>query len=98
MTCACATWCGRAMLYTALRDTGSGFYTVLRQIVGQELGVPYNTVRLEPWTTDDTVFDTGAGGSRVTHVAGQATYRAVQDVCQQLRELAAGRYGWTAEE
>jgi xanthine dehydrogenase molybdenum-binding subunit len=71
---------------------------VLRQIIGQELGVPYNTVRLEPWTTDDTVFDTGVGGSRVTHVGGQATYGAVQAVCQQLRELAATRYGWTAEE
>ena len=60
-------------LYTALRDTGSGFYTVLRQIVGQELGVPYNEVRLSTWTTDDVDFDTGAGGSRVTHVGGQAT-------------------------
>ncbi|MBM3223411.1 MAG: xanthine dehydrogenase family protein, partial [Candidatus Tectomicrobia bacterium] len=42
---------GAVTLYTALRDTGSGFYTVLRQIVGQELGVPYNRIRLETWTT-----------------------------------------------
>ena len=89
---------GTVTLYTALRDTGSGFYTVLRQIIGQELGVPYNTVRMEAWTTDDTVFDTGVGGSRVTHVGGQATYGAVQAVCQKLRELAAARYGWNAEE
>ena len=71
---------------------------MLRQIIGQELGVPYNTVRMEAWTTDDTVFDTGVGGSRVTHVGGQATYGAVQAVCQKLRELAAARYGWNAEE
>jgi CO/xanthine dehydrogenase Mo-binding subunit len=89
---------GTVTLHTALRDTGSGFYTVLRQIIGQELGVSYNTVRLETWTTDDTVFDTGAGGSRVTHVGGQATYGAVQSVCHKLRELAAARYGWKAEE
>ena len=89
---------GTVTLYTALRDTGSGFYTVLRQIIGQELGVPYNTVRMEAWTTDDTVFDTGVGGSRVTHVGGQATYGAVHAVCQKLRELAAARYGWNAEE
>jgi xanthine dehydrogenase molybdenum-binding subunit len=89
---------GTVTLYTALRDTGSGFYTVLRQIIGQELGVPYNTIRMETWSTDDTVFDTGVGGSRVTHVGGQATYGAVQAVCQKLRELAAARYGWTAEE
>jgi CO/xanthine dehydrogenase Mo-binding subunit len=89
---------GTVTLYTALRDTGSGFYTVLRQILGQELGVPYNTVHMEAWTTDETVFDTGVGGSRVTHVGGQATYGAVQAVCQKLRELAAARYGWNAEE
>ena len=84
-------------LSTALRDTGSGFYTVLRQIIGQELGVPYNTIRMETWSTDETVFDTGVGGSRVTHVGGQATYGAVQAVCEKLRQLAAARYGWTAE-
>jgi CO/xanthine dehydrogenase Mo-binding subunit len=71
---------GTVTLYTALRDTGSGFYTVLRQIVGQELGVPYNQVRLVTWTTDDIPFDTGAGGSRVTHVGGQATYGATMAV------------------
>jgi CO/xanthine dehydrogenase Mo-binding subunit len=88
---------GSVTLHTALRDTGSGFYTVLRQIVGQELGVPYNTIRMETWSTDDTLFDTGAGGSRVTHVGGQATYGAVRAVCQQLRDLAAARYGWAPE-
>lgn len=89
---------GTVTLHTALRDTGSGFYTVLRQIVGQELGVPYNTIRLETWSTDDTAFDTGAGGSRVTHVGGQAAYKATQAVCTQLRTLAAARYGWAVEE
>jgi CO/xanthine dehydrogenase Mo-binding subunit len=88
---------GSVTLYTALRDTGSGFYTVLRQIVGQELGVPYNQVRLVTWTTDETLFDTGAGGSRVTHVGGQATYGATMAVRQRLAELAAQHYGWAPE-
>jgi CO/xanthine dehydrogenase Mo-binding subunit len=88
---------GTVTLYTALRDTGSGFYTVLRQIVGQELGVPYNQVQLVTWTTDDVPFDTGAGGSRVTHVGGQATYGATMAVRQRLVELAAQHYGWAPE-
>ena len=53
--------------YTSLRDTGSGFYTVLRQIVGQELGVPYTAVRLN-LEYRRHAFDTGVGGSRVTNV------------------------------
>jgi CO/xanthine dehydrogenase Mo-binding subunit len=89
---------GTVTLYTALRDTGSGFYTVLRQIVGQELGVPYNEVRLVPWTTDDIPFDTGVGGSRVTHVGGQATYGACQEVRKQLLARAAELYGWNPDE
>jgi CO/xanthine dehydrogenase Mo-binding subunit len=88
---------GTVTLYTALRDTGSGFYTVLRQIVGQELGVPYNQVRLVTWTTDDVPFDTGAGGSRVTHVGGQATYGATMAVRNKLAALAAQHYGWSPE-
>ncbi|MGH8058345.1 MAG: xanthine dehydrogenase family protein molybdopterin-binding subunit, partial [Candidatus Entotheonellia bacterium] len=83
-------------LYTALRDTGTGFYTVLRQIIGEELGVPYNAIPLVTWTTDDLAFDTGVGGSRVTHVGGQATYGATQAVRSKLVALAAQRYGWAA--
>jgi CO/xanthine dehydrogenase Mo-binding subunit len=85
-------------LYTALRDTGSGFYTLLRQIIGQELGVPYNTIRLHTWSTDDTAFDTGVGGSRVTNVGGNATYGAARAVRDKLAALAAETYGWPAGE
>lgn len=87
---------GSVTLYTALRDTGSGFYTVLRQIIGQELGVPYNGIRLETWSTDDTAFDTGVGGSRVTNVGGNATYGATQALRDKLVALAVEAYGWTA--
>ncbi len=89
---------GTVTLYTSLRDTGTGFYTVLRQIIGQELGVPYNEIRLVTWTTDDIAFDTGVGGSRVTHVGGQATYGATQEVCKQLRAHAAHLYGWAERD
>ena len=89
---------GTVTLYTALRDTGSGFYTVLRQIVGQELGVPYNAIRMQTWSTDDTRFDTGVGGSRVTNVGGNAAYGAAQAVRDKLVALAAEKYGWNASD
>lgn len=89
---------GSVTLHTALRDTGSGFYTVLRQIIGQELGVPYNTIRLETWTTDDTPFDTGVGGSRVTNVGGNATYGATKALRDKLVALAVEEYGWKASD
>jgi CO/xanthine dehydrogenase Mo-binding subunit len=88
---------GIVSLYTALPDTGSGFYTVLRQILGQELGVAYDEINLENWSTDDVAFETGVGGSRVTHVAGQAVFRAAQELKRQLVMMAADMFGWSED-
>ncbi|MBM3941782.1 MAG: xanthine dehydrogenase family protein molybdopterin-binding subunit [SAR202 cluster bacterium] len=85
---------GQVTLYTPLQDTGAGFYTMLRQVVSEELGVPYNEVSLVPWSTDDARFDSGVGGSRVTHVGGQAVYGAARAVRAKLAALAADLYGW----
>ena len=84
---------GSVTLFTALPDTGSGFYTVLRQILGQELGVPYDEIDLVTWSTDDIAFETGVGGSRVTHVGGQAVQAATQEVRRQLVIMAADLFG-----
>jgi CO/xanthine dehydrogenase Mo-binding subunit len=89
---------GTVTMYTALPDTGSGFYTVLRQILGQELGVAYDEIKLENWSTDDVEFETGVGGSRVTHVAGQAVFRAAQELKRQLVTVAADSFGWPEDE
>ena len=89
---------GIVTLYTALPDTGSGFYTVLRQILGQELGVAYDEIKLENWSTDDVAFETGVGGSRVTHVAGQAVFRAAQELKQKLAATAADLFGWPEDD
>ena len=89
---------GVVTLYTALPDTGSGFYTVLRQILGQELGVAYDEIELKNWSTDDVEFETGVGGSRVTHVAGQAVYRAAQELKQQMVTMAADLFGWPEDD
>jgi putative selenate reductase molybdopterin-binding subunit len=89
---------GAVTLYTSLRDTGSGFYTVLPQIIGQELGVPYNAITVQTWSTDDTDFDTGVGGSRVTNVGGNAVYGAAQAVQAKLVALAAEQHGWNPDE
>ncbi|MDA0264250.1 MAG: xanthine dehydrogenase family protein molybdopterin-binding subunit [Chloroflexi bacterium] len=89
---------GLVTLYTALPDTGSGFYTVLRQILGQELGVAYDEIKMVNWSTDDVDFETGVGGSRVTHVAGQAVYRTAQELRQKMVTMAADMFGWPEDE
>ena len=50
-------------------------------------------VRVQVGTTDAFAPDSGAGGSRVTHVAGQAPYQAALALQQQLCEVASAVLG-----
>jgi CO/xanthine dehydrogenase Mo-binding subunit len=80
---------GTVVLLTAAPDTGTGSHTVLRQIVAETLSMPIEQVRVQVVTTDVFEADSGAGGSRVTHVAGQATYQAAQELKALMREVTA---------
>jgi CO/xanthine dehydrogenase Mo-binding subunit len=80
---------GTVVLLTAAPDTGTGSHTVLRQIVAETLSMPIELVRVQVATTDVFEADSGAGGSRVTHVAGQATYQATEELKGLMREVAA---------
>ena len=84
---------GQLTLLTGAADTGTGFYTVLQQIVAEELHVPLAAVTVIQGDTDTATFEVGAGGSRLTHTAGQATLAAVGALKQALISLAAQRLG-----
>jgi CO/xanthine dehydrogenase Mo-binding subunit len=76
-------------LLTAVPDTGTGSHTILQQIVAEELQVPLETIAVQSGNTDTAAFDAGAGGSRVTHGAGQATLAAATELRAALIELCA---------
>jgi CO/xanthine dehydrogenase Mo-binding subunit len=76
-------------LLTAVPDTGTGSLTILQQIIAEALQVPLEAVRIESGDTDTAAFDAGAGGSRVTHAAGQATLAAATQLRTALIDLAA---------
>jgi CO/xanthine dehydrogenase Mo-binding subunit len=84
---------GTVTLLTAAPDTGTGSHTILRQIVAETLSMPIEQVRVQVATTDVFEADSGAGGSRVTHVAGQATYQAAEELKTLICEVAAQLLG-----
>src|SRR5215510_367664 len=84
---------GQLTLLTGAADTGTGSYTVLQQIVAEELHVPLAAVTVVQGDTDTATFEVGAGGSRLTHTAGQATLAAARALKQALISLAAQRLG-----
>ena len=76
-------------LMTGAADTGTGSYTVLQQVVAEALQVPLESVRVVQGSTDSAPWEVGAGGSRLTHMAGQATLAAVQRLKEGLTAFAA---------
>lgn len=89
---------GTVTLFISLRDTGSGFYTMLRQVVGEVLGVPYAEVDLRTWSTDALPDDGGVGGARVTNTAGNAAYEASHQVRETLLNSLAEHLGWESAD
>jgi CO/xanthine dehydrogenase Mo-binding subunit len=80
---------GAVTLVTGAADTGTGFYTVLQQMVAEDLQVPLESVAVVQGSTDTASFEVGAGGSRLTHTAGQAAVAAARELKHALHELAA---------
>jgi CO/xanthine dehydrogenase Mo-binding subunit len=84
---------GSVTLITAVPDVGTGAHTIMQQIAAETLTLPTERVRVEVGGTDEAPPDAGSGGSRVTHVAGQASYQAATMARDQLRALAAQALG-----
>jgi xanthine dehydrogenase molybdenum-binding subunit len=88
---------GSVIVHTSIFEPGTGTYTVLRQIVAEELQLPLSSIRVQVWDTDGVAFDTGVGGSRVTRVAGQAAYQAAREASRAVRRVAADVLDWPEE-
>jgi CO/xanthine dehydrogenase Mo-binding subunit len=88
---------GSVLVHTSIFEPGTGTYTILQQIVAEELHLPISRIQVQVWDTDGVPFDTGVGGSRVTRVAGQAAYQAAREASQRVRQVAADVLDWPEE-
>lgn len=80
---------GAVTVSCAAMDQGSGTYTVLRQLVAQELQVPLESVNLVTLDSTQVEKDQGLGGSRGTRIYGNAAWFAVTAVKEELLRVAA---------
>jgi CO/xanthine dehydrogenase Mo-binding subunit len=81
----------RLTLVTGAADTGTGSFTILQQLVADQFQVPLSSVNVVQADTDHTLYETGAGGSRLTHMAGQVAVDAARQLKEALLDLAAQR-------
>ncbi|OGQ49191.1 MAG: hypothetical protein A3I10_08810 [Deltaproteobacteria bacterium RIFCSPLOWO2_02_FULL_57_26] len=89
---------GQVLLTTTIPDTGTGAHTILRQIACEVLDLALDKVRIRVGTTDHFRTESGAGASRVTHVAGKATLHAAQQLKDLMLNEASKALGKTPQE
>ena len=89
---------GIATISSAMVDQGAGTYTVLAEIVAEELKIPVSQIRVKSLDTEHGVKDTGVGGSRATRVYGNAGYEAALKAVEAIKQTAAEQLGATPAE
>ncbi|HEY7557340.1 MAG TPA: xanthine dehydrogenase family protein molybdopterin-binding subunit [Candidatus Binatia bacterium] len=89
---------GVATISSAMLDQGGGTYTILAEIVAEELKLPLSQIKVQLLTTDQGTKDTGVGGSRATRVYGNAGYEAALKAAAAIKQAAAEQMGVAADE
>ncbi len=84
---------GLVHVFAGTPDTGQGSDTALAQIAAQELGLPFELVRLTSGDTRST-FDSGTStASRVTYIVGNAVQRSAAEFKSMLLDVASEMEG-----
>lgn len=89
---------GMVTIASAMLDQGAGTYTVLCEIVAEELKIPLSQIKVQSLDTDQGTKDTGVGGSRATRVYGNAGYQAAMKAVAQIKKAAAEQMGTTPDQ
>jgi CO/xanthine dehydrogenase Mo-binding subunit len=80
---------GGVTLSSVVTDTGPGVFTMMRQIVGEELKVPLDSIAVEMLDSDKVIKDTGVRGSSSTRVHGGSALDAAQKARAGILKVAA---------
>ena len=80
---------GSAVLLTSSVEIGQGLLTSMAQIVGEELGLPFEKITVSSPDTDLTPYDKSTSSSRTTFHMGHAAQQAAREVKNQLLEVTA---------
>ncbi|MCL4458913.1 MAG: molybdopterin-dependent oxidoreductase [Chloroflexi bacterium] len=83
----------RLVVKTGAADVGQGLTTVLGQIAAQELGVPYEEIRVSCGNTYDSPNGGPTTASRQTFISGNAVKMAAEQARDKLLDLAAKELG-----
>ena len=89
---------GMVTISSAMLDQGAGTYTVLTEIVAEELKIPLSHIKVQSLDTNQGKKDTGVGGSRATRVYGNAGYEAALQAVEAIKQEAAEQLGVSPDQ
>ncbi len=78
-------------LTTGTLDYGQGHATPFAQVLADQLGIPFEKIRLRQGDTDQLIVGGGTGGSRSIMASGTAAVLASAEVKEKARHLAADK-------
>ncbi|HRT37310.1 MAG TPA: molybdopterin-dependent oxidoreductase [Caldisericia bacterium] len=80
---------GTLHLFIGATDIGTGSDTILAQILSEEVGIPYEDIKVYSSDTDFTPFDTGAYASSTTYVTGGAVKKVGNEIKRKIISYAS---------
>ncbi len=80
---------GTVTIVTGTLDYGQGHWTPFAQVLHQQLGVPFDAIRLVQGDSDQLVAGGGTGGSKSLMASGAAIVEAAAQVVEKGRLAAA---------
>jgi CO/xanthine dehydrogenase Mo-binding subunit len=80
---------GSVSILTGSTEMGQGSHTAMPQIAAEELGVPFEQVRVISSDTAITPYDRSTGASRTTTLMGRAILEACREAIDQMVRMAA---------
>jgi carbon-monoxide dehydrogenase large subunit len=80
---------GKAILKLGVKSQGQGHETTFAQIVAEELGIPFDHIKVVEGDTDNTPYGLGTYASRSTPVGGAATAMVARNIREKARKIAA---------
>jgi CO/xanthine dehydrogenase Mo-binding subunit len=89
---------GSVSVLSGSTEIGQGSHTVLAQIAAEEMGVPFEKVRLVGSDTAVTLFERSTGASRTTTLMGRAVLEACREAIAQCKVMAAELLGVSTDE
>ena len=89
---------GHVSALSGVPDIGCGAFTVLRQVLAEQLHLPLEMVSVFGGSTAEALPDSGTGGSKGTYSVSFAAFQAVPEINARLTELAAKRLECAADD